>query len=156
MKNETTGKVTGIDSKSEKQEVGKVLAKIGKAFSTLDASLAADCYTENADWTNAFGTTLKGRDEILCYLEKLLAQQQFKTGAFVSEPQATIRIIGNGVAVAKTYAEREGQYTQSGEPMEVRRNFSLKVLVKRNGKWKIISDMYMDARDDKTLNVESG
>jgi hypothetical protein len=33
----------------------------------------------------------------------------------------------------------------------LRRNHSLKVLVKRDGRWLILSEMYMDAREGQTL-----
>jgi hypothetical protein len=55
------------------------------------------------------------------------------------------------VAVVKTYIEREGQQTVEGSELLVRRNHSLKVLVKRDGQWLIVSEMYMDARDEQTL-----
>jgi hypothetical protein len=37
--------------------------------------------------------------------------------------------------------------------MPVRRNFSLKVFTRGPGGWKIVSDMYMDARDDVTFDA---
>jgi len=60
-------------SDMEKAAIGKVLGKVGKAFGMMDASIIADCYTEDADWTNAFGTTLHGRDDIIDNLERLFA-----------------------------------------------------------------------------------
>ena len=135
----------------EKAAIGKVLGKVGKAFGMMDASIIADCYTEDADWTNAFGTTLQGRDNIIEYLEKLFADERFGQGKMVGEPQGSIRLVKDDVAVAKTYVEREGQGTTDGGEIDTRRNHSLKVLTKKDGRWLIVSDMYMDERDEETL-----
>ena len=62
-----------------------------------------------------------------------------------------MRFVGDDVAVVKTYAEREGQEVVGGGELRVRRNHSLKVLVKRDGRWLILSEMYMDAREEQTL-----
>jgi hypothetical protein len=62
-----------------------------------------------------------------------------------------MRFVGDDVAVVKTYIEREGQQKVGGGELPVRRNHSLKVLVKRDGRWLILSEMYMDARDEQTL-----
>ena len=46
------------------------------AFRGLDASGVEDLYVDDADWTNAFGTTLKGNREIAGYLR----DQKLKKG----------------------------------------------------------------------------
>jgi hypothetical protein len=70
--------------------------------------------------------------------------------AAVAPPQASIRFVADNVAVAKTYIEREGQQTVDGSELPVRRNHSLKVLVNRDRRWQIVSELYMDARDETT------
>lgn len=55
------------------------------------------------------------------------------------------------VAVARTYIEREGQQTIDGGALPVRRNHSLKVLVRQADRWLIASEIYMDARSEQTL-----
>lgn len=126
----------------EKAAIGKVLEKVGRAFGMMDASIIADCYTEDADWTNAFGTTLHGRDNIIEYLEDLFADERFVQGKMVGEPQGAIRLLKDDVAVAKTYVEREGQGTTDGGEIDTRRNHSLKVLIKKDGQWLIVSEIY--------------
>jgi uncharacterized protein (TIGR02246 family) len=135
----------------EKMAIGKILQKVGKAFGMMDASLLEDCYAEDADWVNAFGTTRKGRENIIEYLEKLFEDERFSQGKMVGEPQGSIRLLKEDVAIAKTYVERKGQGTRDGGEIDSRHNHSLKVLVKKEGNWLIVSDMYMDERDEKTL-----
>lgn len=132
--------------------MGEVLARLARGFATNDVRGLDALYAEDADWTNAFGTTLHGRRAIIAYLEKLFADERFEAGRLVGEPQASIRFTGDGrVALAKTYVEREGQKTVEGRELPVRRNHSLKVLENRDGRWLIVSEMYMDAREEQTL-----
>ena len=138
-------------SGDDETAVYEVLLKIGAAFRGLDATGVEDLYVEDADWTNAFGTTLRGNREIVHYLRELFADAHFAAGAPVKPPEAWVRFLGDDVAVAKTYLERAGQETSSGETLPVRRNHSLKVLRKEGGTWRIVSDLYMDARGDSTL-----
>jgi uncharacterized protein (TIGR02246 family) len=131
--------------------VGAVLVALGHAFRELDAASAAPLYTDDADWVNAFGTARHGRDEIVSYLERLFADERFAAGKPVAPPQASIRFVAPDVAVARTYIEREGQRTADGGTLPVRRNHSLKVVVRDGDTWRIASEMYMDARDEQTL-----
>jgi uncharacterized protein (TIGR02246 family) len=140
-----------VASGDDETAVYEVLLTIGAAFRGLDATGVEDLYVEDADWTNAFGTTLKGNREIAGYLRDLFADEHFAAGAPVKPPEASVRFLGDDVAVAKTYLERAGQETSTGETLPVRRNHSLKVLRKEGGTWRIVSDIYMDARDDSTL-----
>ncbi len=131
--------------------VFEVLLAVGGAFRSLDATGIENLYADDADWTNAFGTTLKGKQEIFQYLKELFANTHFAAGAPIGPPEASVRFLGDDVAVAKTYVERTGQQTADGGTLPVRRNHSLKVLTKEAGTWRIVSDFYMDARDDSTL-----
>jgi uncharacterized protein (TIGR02246 family) len=140
-----------VASGDDETAVYEVLLKIGAAFRGLDATGVEDLYVQDADWTNAFGTTLKGSREIAEYLRALFADAHFAAGAPVKPPEASVRFLGDDVAVAKTYLERAGQETSTGETLPIRRNHSLKVLRKEGETWRIVSDLYMDARDDSTL-----
>jgi uncharacterized protein (TIGR02246 family) len=125
--------------------------KLAAGFRGLDASGLDDVYAQDADWTNAFGTTKHGRDEIVSYLELLFADEHFGAGRLVGPPQVSIRFLGDDVAVVKTYIEREGQQSVEGAELPIRRNHSLKVLERQDGRWLIVSEIYMDAREDQTL-----
>ena len=140
------------DQAPDEAAIGEVLIKLARGFASNDADGLDALYAEDADWTNAFGTSLHGRDTIIRYLEKLFADSRFEAGHMVGEPQASIRFAAGGnVAIVKTYVEREGQRTVAGGKLPVRRNHSLKVLEKRHGRWTIVSEIYMDARDEQTL-----
>ena len=135
----------------DQQAVGEAMMLLANAFRTLDASGLGALYSEDADWTNAFGTTKKGAAEIVAYLTQLFADPHFAAGKPLGPPQASMRFVADDVAVVKTYIAREGQQTSDGDQLPVRRNHSLKVFRREAGGWRIVSDIYMDARDDQTF-----
>jgi len=131
--------------------IGQTLRTLQVAFRTRKADLLSDVYVDDADWTNAFGTTLSGRDAIVDYLRGLFADPHFAAGQMINPPQVAIRPVIDDVVVVKIYTEIAGQQTVDGHDLPVRRNHSLKVLARQNdGRWLIVSEMYMDARDETT------
>ena len=138
---------------ADAQAIEEVLTRLSEGFARRDARRLAGLYAPDADWTNAFGTTLKGEDVILAYLERLFAEPRFRAGRMSGAPSVEVRPVADGVVVAKTYLEIEDQETATGA-IPLRRNFSMKVLAREpDGRWLIVSDMYMDARDETTLDA---
>src|SRR5262245_7361874 len=126
------------------------------AFHTRNADLLRDVYVADADWTNAFGTTLSGRDAIVTYLTGLFADEHFGAGRLAGPPRVSIRPVSNDVVVAKIYVEIAGQQTANGKELPTRRNHSLKVLARQgDGRWLIVSEIYMDARDETAYSAGS-
>ncbi|WP_231512946.1 YybH family protein [Haloferax mediterranei] len=123
-----------------------------QAFRELDTTKLAQMYAEDADWTNAFGTTLHGRDAIVEYHEELFEDPHFSRGKILGEPDGSIRFVSDDVAVAKTFVERAGQESAEGDELPTRRNHSLKVLNRQDEKWVIVSEMYMDEDAKPTLD----
>ncbi len=130
--------------------IGNVLQILGTSFRTRDARPLLGIYAEDDDWTNAFGTTLKGRQQIVDYLTGLFADPHFGAGQ-AGQPQVSIRPVTSDVVVVKTYMEIEGQQAVDGTTLPTRRNHSLKVIQRQTDReWLIVSDIYMDARADAT------
>jgi uncharacterized protein (TIGR02246 family) len=138
-------------SSDDAAAIEQTLRAVQIAFRRREADALRDAYAADADWTNAFGTTCSGRDAIVSYLRGLFADQHFAAGTLVGAPQVSVRAVTADVVVAKTYVEIAGQQTSDGRAMPIRRNHSLKVLARqRDGRWLIVSDIYMDARDEAT------
>ncbi|MFC4987940.1 YybH family protein [Saliphagus infecundisoli] len=142
------------DSGSDEAAIGQVLMTVAEAFRELDASGLEKVYADDADWMNAFGTTQHGRDAIVQYHEQLFDDPHFSQGEVVGEPEASIRSVSDDVAVAKTYVERKGQETQSGDELPRRHNHSHKVLARQDDGWVIVSEMYMDERQSQPLSEQ--
>lgn len=144
---------TGNESQDARR-IEETLRALERGFRRRDADMLRDVYAEDADWTNAFGTTLSGRDAIVSYLRGLFADRHFAAGRVRGEPQYSARPAGNDAVVVKTYVEIEGQETADGQTLPIRRNHSLKVLVRApDGRWLILSEMYMDARTETTYGA---
>lgn len=144
-------------TEADAEAIGDTLTRLAEAFARHDASLLQGVYTDDADWTNAFGTTLKGSDAIVAYLERLFADSRFAAGRLRGAPDMELLPVADGVVVARTYAQIEDQGTADGGTIPLRRNFSLKVLRREpDGRWPIVADMYMDAREDVTMPPPHG
>jgi uncharacterized protein (TIGR02246 family) len=149
-------KRTDVNQQAQSQEfagaaIEHTLQKLMTAFHEHDADALSSIYVEDADWTNAFGTTRHGRDAIISYLKGLFADPHFAAGTPVGAPQLAIRFVTDDVALAKTYVEIQGQQTVAGGVLPMRRNHSLKVLSRQSdGRWLIVSEIFMDARDETT------
>lgn len=129
--------------------VEAILERLGRGFATRNADLLADLYTDDADWVNAFGTRRRGSAEIVAYLRELFADARFAAGSPAARPEAEIRQVAPRVAIAWTFLEIDGQRRADGTPLPRRRNHSLKILVQQpDGRWRIASEMYMDAREE--------
>lgn len=134
---------------SDEAMIGAVLERLYAGFSRRDARLIDGIYTDDADWTNAFGRRLIGNRAIVAYLTELFADSNFADGEMRGQPVFSFREAGKDAVVVRIYTEIEGQRTIDGGTLPIRRNHSLKVLVRQSdGRWQIVADMYMDARDE--------
>lgn len=133
-------------SRRDQAAVEQAIENWNRAWQTKDAKLAAQDYANDADWTNAFGMKRKGRAEI----EKILAE--VFSLPFVMEGQSktaeqSVRFIKPDVALVVTRVERTGQRTPTGADLGIRQTSHLRVLMKSEGSWKIVSHLISDARD---------
>jgi uncharacterized protein (TIGR02246 family) len=133
-------------AKSDQALIEQVIENWNKAWQTKDAKLAAQDYSDDADWTNAFGMKKKGRAEI----EKMLAEVfslPFVMAGQSRTAEQSVRSIKPDVALVVTRVERAGQRTSSGLELGTRQTSHLRVLMKSDGGWKIVSHLISDARD---------
>jgi uncharacterized protein (TIGR02246 family) len=131
---------------SDHQLVEKVIENWNQGWLKKDAKLAAKDYSDDADWTNAFGMKKKGRAEI----EQLLTQVfslPFVMAGQSKTSEESVRMLRPDVALVITRVERVGQFTPTGEQLGTRQTSHLRVLLKVDGEWKIVSHLVSDARD---------
>ena len=111
----------------------------------------ANIYSDDADWVNAFGTVKKGADEIVPYLRGLFADANFAQGKLAGPPESTLRRLTDDVITVSTHLQVEGQGLVGGDEIAVRDNHSLRIVQRQpDGRWLIVSEMYMDVRTDQT------
>jgi uncharacterized protein (TIGR02246 family) len=131
---------------SDNQLVEKAIENWNEAWAKKDSKLAAQDYSEDADWTNAFGMKKKGRAEIQQFLSEVFSLPFVMAGQSRTAEQS-VKLIKPDVALVITRVERVGQRTPSGDELPTRQTTHLRVLLKSGGEWKIASHLISDARD---------
>ena len=133
-------------TKRDREAIEGVIGNWNKGWQTKDAKLAARDYSDDADWTNAFGMSRRGRAEIEKFLGEVFSLSFVMAGE--SKPvEQRVSLIKPDVALVITRVERAGQRTPTGEEMGVRHTSHLRVLKKSKIGWQIVSHLISDARD---------
>lgn len=131
---------------SDNQLVEKVIENWNQGWLKKDAKLTAKDYSDDADWTNAFGMKKKGRSEIEQFLTEVFSLPFVMAGQSKIVEQS-VRVVKPDVALVVTRVERVGQQTPTGGAMGTRQTSHLRVLLKVGNEWKIINHLISDARD---------
>ena len=139
---------------SDQQAVTKTLTALLEGFQQRDADKLVGVYSTSADWVNAFGTSKRGGKDIVSYLRGLFSDDNFNAGTLKAPPQSNLRVLTAEVILVSTHLQVEGQKLVDGGEIEVRNNFSLRVLQRQaNCEWLIVSKMYNDANQESTYEA---
>jgi uncharacterized protein (TIGR02246 family) len=147
------GAAEGIASlpQADQDAIGTTLISLMTGFRERDAEKLVGIYSADADWVNAFGTVKKGGDAIVEYLRGLFSDTNFNAGQLKAPPETTLRVLTPDVVLVSAHLQVEGQKLVGGGEIEVRDNFSLRILQRQSdGAWLIVSEMYNDANRDQT------
>jgi uncharacterized protein (TIGR02246 family) len=90
-----------------------VIETWNEGWRTKDPDLAAQGYSADADWINAFGMRERGREAIAARLKEVFGLP-FVMGAQGRVVAQEIHFIAPAIAVVITQVEREGQNSPSG------------------------------------------
>jgi uncharacterized protein (TIGR02246 family) len=131
---------------AERESIEQIIEDWRAGWELGDPRLAARAYADDADWTNAFGVTRRGRAAIEAALSEMFSKTHVMAGRD-TVVGVEVRLVRRDVAVARTRVERTGQLTRSGEPMGTRQTTHLRVLEHSEAGWRIISHLISDARD---------
>ena len=141
---------------ADQDAIAATLISLVTGFQERDAEKLVGIYTSDADWVNAFGTVKKGGDEIVEYLRGLFSDDNFNAGTLKAPPQTALRVLTPDVVLVSAHLRVEGQKLVGGGAIEVRDNYSLRVLHRQDdGSWLIVSEMYNDANRDQTYEGQS-
>ena len=140
----------------DQDAIGATLISLLTGFRERDAEKLVDVYSTDADWVNAFGTVKKGGEEIVAYLRGLFDDANFNAGELKAPPETALRVLTPEVVLVSAHLQVQGQKLVGGEEIEVRDNFSLRVLQRQeDGKWLIVSEMYNDANREQTYQART-
>lgn len=134
-----------ISTPADSAAIMKAIANWERAWEMGDPELAARDYAEDADWTNAFGMRRLGRDSIRALLSEVF-QLPFVMAGQTEYEYHDLRFLGESVALLRSRAIRGDQQLPDGRVEEPRRINHLRVFVKRDGRWLIVSHLIGDER----------
>lgn len=134
-------------SAGDEEAIAEVMGRLGEAWGSSDPTGVAEVYAADAEWTNAFGVVVRGREALGDYLGWLFAQDSDTISAAESASyrRVSLRYVGKDVAIVHgvTRSNRSGARSGEGE----RRVHNTYVLAKKGDDWRIVHHMIMDARE---------
>ena len=139
--------LTGVyGQQSEEMAIRGLLARETEGWNNFNAKEVASTFTEDAIWQNPFGVRLHGNKEIEKFLTDLMARPGYRAGKSTTPTTILdLRLTSRTTAAVWSDERIEGLVNDvSGNPMQPRHSFYLKVLVKKNGAWKISDALIMD------------
>lgn len=110
-----------------------------------DAALASQDYSDEADWTNAFGMRRTGRGAIHELLVDVF-ELPFVMAGETEYEYHDLTSLGANVALLRSRAIRTGQELPDGTVEAPRRTNHLRVFERRDGTWNIVSHLIGDER----------
>jgi uncharacterized protein (TIGR02246 family) len=139
---------------ADQDAIAMTLLGLQAGFRERDADKLSGVYSADADWVNAFGTVKKGSHEIIGYLRGLFADANFAAGEATGPPDVSIRVLTPDVVLVSLHLQIAGQKLIGGGEIELRDNFSLRVLHRQpDGTWPIVSEMFNDANRESTYRA---
>lgn len=130
----------------DRKAIEQTISNWETAWKTKNAKLAAHDYSADADWTNAFGMTRRGRTEIEALLEEVFLLPFVMAGESETASQS-IRRLAPELVLVITRVERAGQLSSGGEEIGVRHTTHHRILQKTGDQWHIVSHLISDARE---------
>jgi uncharacterized protein (TIGR02246 family) len=140
----------------DQEAIATTLMSLLTGFRERNADALVNVYSADADWVNAFGSVKRGATEIVDYLRGLFADENFNAGTLKAPPETSFRVLTPEVLLVNAHLQVEGQRLVGGGEIELRDNYSLRVLQRQSdGTWLIVSEMYNDANRDETYKSPS-
>ncbi|PZX51986.1 Cif family virulence factor [Algoriphagus chordae] len=125
----------------------QIVSKIddwNRAWEIKDVELACKWYSNNADFTNAFGFNRIGQLEIQKYLTEVFAFGFVMSGA-TEQTSLKLKQLSEKAILAITTVEREGQKAADNKNLGTRRTTHYRVFEKTE-EWRITAHLVSDAR----------
>jgi uncharacterized protein (TIGR02246 family) len=120
-----------------------IVDRWAQAFATGDARRLSDDYTQDAQWTNAFGRARRGGTAIAAVLQEGFGRGLWSAADWLSSPPE-IRFVRPDVAVEHDLRVTRGQRTPGGAMYPERRSHHQRVLTKDGGRWRIVAHLISD------------
>lgn len=140
---------SGAQSDADRDAIMKTFDSWNQGWAQVDADLAVQDYSEDTDWTNAFGDRFEGRAELRDGLAHIFSLGFVMAGTSAKNEFTDIEFLSSDIAIVRSKLIRAGQQTSTGEPMPDRHINHLRVYQKRDGRWLIVSHMISQAQEKR-------
>lgn len=131
-------------SASDSVEISNKIDDWNNAWTIKDVNLACKWYSEDADFTNAFGFNKTGQSEIHSYLSFVFGLD-FVMAGNTKQTSLKLKSISEKAILAISTVERAGQKTADNKDLGIRNTTHYRVFQKM-GEWKITAHLISDAR----------
>lgn len=131
----------------DKAAVLATLDSWDRGWAERDAALAVQDYSDDVDWTNAFGDRFQGRKAVQEGLEFIFSLDFVMAGDSGENEYEDVTFLTPDIALIRSKLVRKGQQFENGETRPDRNLNHLRVLERRKGKWQIVSHLMAQAPD---------
>lgn len=131
-------------SVADSLEITKKIDDWNTAWKIKDATLASKWYTPEADFTNAFGFSMIGKENIKEYLTEVFGFAFVMAGES-KQTSLKLKKVAKNVILAITTIERVGQQTAKKESLGTRQTTHHRLFSKTD-EWYITAHLISDAR----------
>lgn len=136
-------------SDADREAVLKTLDSWNMGWAKRDAELAVQSYSEDTDWTNAFGDRFEGREALQKGLEFIFSLDFVMAGDSAKNEYKDVTFLSPDIALIRSKLVRTGQQMSDGTPMPDRHIHHLRVVHRMDGQWQIVSHLISQAREKR-------
>lgn len=136
--------ISSLSMDEERAMINQTIKDWDKAWADKDLALALMHYSDDIDWTNAFGDRVQSKSE----LEELLSfifKMDFVMAGENNYGENEINFLNDQIAKVRSLNVRKNQKWPDGSPMQDRRISHLRIYKKIDGTWKITDHMISQA-----------
>jgi len=126
-------------------DVRAVFDRYDQGWRAFDADAVTDLFEDDFDWVNSVGIRITGKANLHGFLTRLFTNPEFRKGHSGPLVIKSIRMLSPDTAVVLSYEKTFGQVdTQTEKVVPEYGTDELTVMVRRGGRWLIVSDLSAD------------
>ena len=133
-------------SSQDSMQIIAIIDNWNKAWQTKDYVLAANGYSHDAHFTNAFGDKRNGQNEVEALLKEVFSLP-FVMAGHSETSEHHYQVLDVTTIIVHTAVIRKGQQMPDGSVLPDRQTTHMRVFQKTAGKWEIKAHLISDARD---------
>ncbi len=135
-----------FDSHIESAKILKTIDNWNLGWDSRNVELAIKDYSENTDWTNAFGDRVQSKEALRQLLSEIFTMDFVMAGKH-NYSNDDVEFLNSEIALLRSTNIRTGQKWSDGSLMKDRHIHHLRVYQKTGNEWKIINHMISQANE---------